>query len=378
MSDDASTEETTKALALIHREMIQLAVLVGIAGVAFFLTNALAASNRELNVRNAAEWYGRGEQFVRSGRIDDALDAFRRATVRNRDDRMYVLALAQAETLKHDYDAAQAVLLRLREGAPEDGQINLDLARVAAARHDVTEATRFYHDALYAPWPADQMEQRRRVRVDLIRFLLTHNQTARAEAELLAAATDIPDDRAHHVELATLFTRTGDDRRALEQLQRALHFDDRDPDLLAAAGLAAFRQGQYAVAQRLFQRLEGHSDAAGDTPEIVDLIVSRDPMAPRIGVYERRQRLDVDLTYVQQRFSDCVGQHGGAAGDDAENTELHAILDDHPTPVDQDSLESTLDLIARIESTTTTRCGPPTAMDHALILLARQHGLSAK
>jgi tetratricopeptide (TPR) repeat protein len=375
---DSSSPEVAKELALIHREMIQLAVLVGIAVVAFVLTKALAASNRDLNVRNAAEWYSRGQEFARAGRIDEAIDAFRRATVRNRDDRTYVLALANALMLKHDYDGARGLLLRLRETAPEDGQINLDLARVAAARNDVTEAMRFYHDALYAPWPMEQMEQRRGVRVELIRFLLTHNQAARADAELLAAAADIPDERAHHVELANLFTQAGDDRHALEHLQRALHFEPEDPALLTAAGLSAYRQGQYGLAQRFFQQLPSLSDAAGNVPEVVDIVLSRDPMAPRIGLHERQQRLDFDLSYAQQRFSACIAQHGDAAQDATLGTDLHTAASQQPKAIDQDSLESALDLIARVESTVIGPCGPATATDQALLLIARQHGIVAK
>ena len=43
--------------------------------------------------------------------------------------------------------------MTLRESEPEDREINLQLARLAASRQDVTEALRFYHNALYAPWP---------------------------------------------------------------------------------------------------------------------------------------------------------------------------------------------------------------------------------
>ena len=39
---------------------------------------------------------------------------------------------------------------------------------------------------MYAPWPADQADARRQVRVELIRFLLTHNQVNRSVAELIA------------------------------------------------------------------------------------------------------------------------------------------------------------------------------------------------
>src|SRR5436305_1376868 len=81
----------------------------------------------------------RGQYALREGRIDESIDSFRRATVKNRVDQRYVLALAHGLELKGDTEGARAVLLALRESAPEDPDINLQLARLAAARSDVTE-----------------------------------------------------------------------------------------------------------------------------------------------------------------------------------------------------------------------------------------------
>jgi hypothetical protein len=180
------------------------------------------------------------------------------------------------------------------------------------------------------------------------------------------------------VELATLFTQAGDDRHALDHLQRALLVDAGDSNLLAAAGLAAFRQGQYSLAQRYFHRLPDQTGVAENTPAVVDLILARDPMAARIGRHERQLRLEADLSYVQQRFTGCVAQHAGAAADAILQHDLQEVTSRRPRSVDQDSLESVLDLIARIESDVMTRCGPASTMDHALVLIARQHGISAK
>jgi tetratricopeptide (TPR) repeat protein len=241
----SSSNPDAERETLIHREMLQLGVLAIVAVAAFVLTRAVASNNREMSVRNAAEWYGRGERFVAAGRIDDAIDAFRRATVRSRTSRTYLLALARTLVLKGDYDAARRALLAVRQIAPEDAEIKIELARVAAARQDVTEALRFYHDALYAPWRADQAEARRAERLELIRFLLTHRQSSRAQSELLAAVADLPDDAAHHVELGGLLRQAGDDRNALVQYQRALHLSPDNGDALIGAGQTAFDLNQY-------------------------------------------------------------------------------------------------------------------------------------
>jgi tetratricopeptide (TPR) repeat protein len=174
------TSDVGARAALIHRENLQIGALILIAIAAFFATRAVAASNRRMSLRDAAEWHRRGQEALAAGRVDEAVDDLRRATIRNRQETPYVLTLARALQLRHDNDEARRVLLTLRESAPEDAEVNLELARLGAARHDVTEAIRFYHNALYAVWPAGQEEARRRVRLELIRFLLAQDQTGRA------------------------------------------------------------------------------------------------------------------------------------------------------------------------------------------------------
>src|SRR6202049_1625270 len=176
------TDEPSKR---IHREILQRALLIAVAVAAFFITRAIAANNRDMSLRDAAEWYERGQRQLDAGDADAAIDSFRRATVKHRDEKRYVLALARALASTRQYDTARSALLTLRESAPEDPDINLQLARLAADRQDVTEAINYYHHALYAPWPTDQIDARRRARLELIRFLLPHDQANRALSELV-------------------------------------------------------------------------------------------------------------------------------------------------------------------------------------------------
>jgi tetratricopeptide (TPR) repeat protein len=144
-------DSTDQRSTIIDQEIVKLVLLIGIAVAAFFVTRAIAANNREMSLRDAAEWYRRGLGQLDAGHADDAIDSFRRATVKHRDEKRYALALARALASTRQYEAARRALLALREAAPEDPDINLQLARLAADRQDVTEAIRYYHHALYAP-----------------------------------------------------------------------------------------------------------------------------------------------------------------------------------------------------------------------------------
>ena len=150
--DAARPEANSRERArLIHREFLQILALIVLAAAAFVLTDRLEASNRAVAQRDAVEWYQRGSSRLQAGDLVGAIDAFRRATIRSRNDRTYAIALADALARSGRSSEARLALLAMRESAPEDAALNLQLARLAAAQDDVTEAVRFYQSALYAP-----------------------------------------------------------------------------------------------------------------------------------------------------------------------------------------------------------------------------------
>jgi thioredoxin-like negative regulator of GroEL len=382
-SNDAAADANDGTVH-IHREMVQLGVLMLIALAAFFATRSIAASNRTMNLRDAAEWYQRGQQALGEGRITDAIDAFRRTTVRNRQDKRYVLALAGALARNGDDEAARGVLMALRDTLPEDSEINLELARLTARHGDVDEAARFYYNALYAPWPVEKTDERRNLRLELVRFLIAHNQPGRALAELQAVAADLPDEPAARVRLGTLFAEAGDDAHALDQFQRALRTAPGDGAALAGAGLSAFRLGQYALARTYLRRAPASLTEAAATLDVVESVLSNDPLASRLGPMERRRRLIANLDYGRQRLSECLAARAAtpdASGEAGLQREADQFLErlHKPTSVlDQDTSEAGVDLVDRLARQIARDCGTSTPRDRALALVARQHAGDSK
>jgi tetratricopeptide (TPR) repeat protein len=382
-SSPGDTETIEARSNLIHREILQIVLLIALAIAAFFVTRAIAASNRQMSLRDAAEWYQRGQHQLEAGNADDAIESFRRATVKNRTEKRYVLALARALALKHQDDAARSALLALRESAPEDTDINIQLARLAADRRDVTEAIRYYHNTLYAPWPADEADARRRVRVELVRFLLTHNQQGRAVAELVALNADLPDDAAAHVEVGQLFVAAGDTGRALDQFQRALRLAPGNGAALAGAGLAAFKAGDYQAARKYLHAAPEAISAVIETREVVELVLSNDPLAARIGSVARRRRLADAFSYAGARLTACLEQRSGgppssdevALRDEARAFEARLK---RSGPLEEDTIESGLELVDRIERAVVQACPPPSPRDRALLLIGQHHGVDQR
>jgi tetratricopeptide (TPR) repeat protein len=383
--NDASrgADDDPGADALIHREILQIGVLMLIAVVSFFVTRAVAANNRDQTFRDAETWYQQGQRLLSAGRVDDGITSLRRASVRNRYERKYALALAKALAKKGDTEAARAALLTLRETSPEDTEINLELARLAAQRQDVTEALRFYHNTLYAPWPAESAQERREIRFELIDFLLRHEQAGRALSELLAVTADLPDTAAAHVRVGQLFARAADAGHALDQYERALRLAPADRIALAGAGTSAFILGDFQLARGYLHRAPDDIDDVARTREVVDLVLSSDPLARRIGAMERRRRLAVSLDYLDERLKGCLpadaptGEPHPAV---ALEQEAASLLDDlkRSAALEQDALEASVDLFDRIEQLLSKTCLPLTARDQALTLIARSHATDSK
>ncbi len=383
MSADETGQETREGASLIHRELLQLTALIVVAIVAFLATRAIAVSNRDIRLHDAAELYQRGQQALGEGRIGDAIDAFRRATVRDRTSTTYVLALARALSRSHDDDAARGLLMTLRESEPEDADVNLELARLDARRADVTEAARFYHNAIDADWSAERTEVRRTVRLEFIRFLIAHDQSARAVAELLAVATNLPDQTPARLQVADLFTEAGDYTHALDQYQQVLRLAPADVSGLSGAGMSAFHLGRYALARTYLRRAPDDRAQVTDARDIVESVLSCDPLAARLGSAERRRRLIVDIDYATERLSACVPPptaRGTTADDTALGTDAaHFSMRLRRTPLlDQDTLEAGVDLLDRMARAIAQRCQPATVRDRALLLIGRQHGADTK
>lgn len=364
---------TQLALArVLRRETVRLLALIAVAVATTFLTRAIADSVRERERREAAEWFDRGSKDLEHGDADAAAASFRRAAIKRRGDNRYVLALADALARTGNLDAAERALVAIRQSNPEDPQINLALARAAAARGDLTTAVRYYHNALYAPWAA--ADGPRGVRLELIRLLLDRGDARGAVAELIAATTDLPGTAAAHNEIGTLFARAADHGRALDQFTRALALDAQNRASLAGAGRAAFALGDYARARRYLHSVRGDDETA-TLAAVADLVLTRDPLASRISAAERRRRLVANLTHAHDRLEKCLM---------AQMPDLAPLLaremaglraDRRSIARDADVLEAAVNLTYRIEQHAQARCGDATPLDRALLLVAQRHGL---
>jgi Tfp pilus assembly protein PilF len=306
-----------------------------------------------------------------AARVDASIDAFSRALQKNRGDKAYTLALAGALARGRRTAEADNLLGILRQAAPEDPDINLQLARLAASGGDTARATRFYRSALYAPWSS--AEGPRRVRLELIRFLLAQGDTTAARAELVAAAANLPDDPAAHVQIGGLLRDAGDSRLALGEFEHALRLAPRQAAAAAGAGEAAFDLGEYAVALNYLRRAPGDPEAAGFRV-VAELVLTRDPLAARLRSGDRRARLAQDAADVLDRVGSCSTTEPVLP--DPELMALRPALAAAATTrgADPDAIQRGADAVDRAVQLLDMRCPSTSDVDRALTLIATRHG----
>jgi tetratricopeptide (TPR) repeat protein len=386
------------------REPIILAVLTGLAAVAFLAVTGLARLYQAQQESLALEWSSRGVSDLDAGHYKMAIAELRTALQYSRDNDAYQLSLAESLLGLHRTDEARAYLINLWEKQPENAVVNLELARIAVGKGETVQVLRFYHNAIYATWPSNQETERRRARLELIDYLLRINARTQAESELIALEANQGDDAAHQEQLGDLFLRVQDNTRALASFRASLRLQRDNPAALKGAGLAAFNMGTYPVAERYLQ--EAVSAAPGDAASAALLKTTQsairlDPFRPQISASERN-RIVVDAFNVAgDRLKSCgalsdtspsapgkpaaAGQETKpAVGPEAPATASTSSLGQQWTRLqpqiterglrrDPDLVNTAMNLVFRAENQTTGNCGAVTVEDKGLRLIANLH-----
>ncbi|MFZ3343453.1 MAG: tetratricopeptide repeat protein [Terriglobales bacterium] len=366
----------------LTRRPVVLALLFLAAIVFFAAVTALSRTFQAQQTALADRWFTRGVADLNAQRYAGAVQDFRSALRYSRDDYSYQLNLAQALMGLHKTDEAYAYLINLWDRQPENGFVNLLLARIAAQKGQTDRALRYYHNAVYATWSGDQEVSRRYTRLELIEYLLKINAKTQAQAELIALAANEGDDPGEQVQLGTLFLRAQDYEHALAAFRLALKADPHNHAALAGAGVAAFKLARYPTAEKYLQ------EAVATDPKdehCAALLTSArdtllfDPFRHEISANQRARVVISDFDIAGERLKACsaLGSSGQPASGVATLADSWAKM--KPRIVqstlrrDPDLVEVAMDLVFNIERQTSVRCGAPTGSDMALLLIARLH-----
>lgn len=375
----------------VSREPVILALLTALAFIAILCVVGLTKIYNAQQDSLANRWYHRGEADLKAQRFPNAVLDFHTALLYSRDNYAYELNLAEALLGEGRTEEASAYLLNLRDRQPDNGEVNLALARTAVHTGQAEKAIRYYHNAIYAAWPDGQESERARSRLELIHLLLRINDSGQAQSELVALAANLGADSPQHTQVGMLFLAARDYEPALEQFEISLSGNSSDVIALAGAGRAAFELQRYKLAQRYLTEalsLNPHDSESAARLKLAGLILRIDPYAQGLSAEQQDQNVEIAFAAAGERLLRCGAmllskdskstvlnsQMTGPLGDlAAQWVKLKPHVTRPALRRDRNTAAVAINLVFRIESQTLNTCSTTSETDAALLLIAKLH-----
>lgn len=333
------------------------------------------------------QWFESGETSFQSHQMAAALVDYRNALVYSPNNLLYQFHLARALAAAGHGDEARSYLINLLAEAPGSGEINLELARIAAQQGVRSEALLYYHSAIYGVWDKDPLEQRWNVRRELCEYLLNRGDEQDAQPDLIALAQEVPPgDIQRQKEAASLLLHAGLWPRALEEYQAILKSHSRDEDALAGAGTASFQLSQYPRAISYLERLSRERRSDPDIESMLEAsrqVESANPFVPGLSAVEKAKRTFDALQRAQQRVSDCAHQHGESTSAVPPVARLQMLFATSQQEMakdwseaglqrNPDRVDPAMSFVFEMEEAAMQECGAPTeSTDQILLSIAR-------
>jgi Tfp pilus assembly protein PilF len=354
--------------------------LFGALVPAFGATHLVVNWSRAERQRLAVEWARQGSQDL-SSQPRAAVSDFETALAYAPDSFPTRLSLAKALLAAGRRDEARAQFATLSFQQPANGEINLELARIAAADRDVTAAVRYYDAAIDGTWAGSAIAARRSARLELARWLIANSQPVRAQAELIAVLDDLPQDPAMMTDVGGLLLQAGASNRALDLFEKTLRIDPNNGRAALLAGRIEFDEGNMRAARGYLERAaaRGALDEQGrDMLDVSAQVLALDPFAAGIGARGRLDRARRALTIAEARLNRCELAAAPPEATRASIADLAARVEalaksDARNARDPDFIDAAMGAAFDIERLPREVCGPDSAGDRALAAIATQH-----
>jgi tetratricopeptide (TPR) repeat protein len=308
---------------LIFADSLALLTLFAVTALLAVLTNYLYQSYASHQVTLANRWLARGQQAMKAGKPEAAIDALSSALAYDPGQRNTQIQLAEALASAGRTQEATVYFNALLENEQGSGLINLQLARLAGRQGDESQAIEDYQKAIYGNWEGDGYVRRRSVRLELIDYLIAHKRLDQARNELLVASGNAPeDDLSVQLDIAQTMEQAQDPSDALRLYKKILHRHVSLREGLQGAGRSAFQLGYFQQAKKYLARaLEGPSveqepasvlaetrDMLNETTRVLQMYPSS-----HLSLAEQATRILAARKLASARLAQCT-----QASDDAE------------------------------------------------------------
>src|SRR4029077_1858726 len=133
------------------------------------------------------------------------------------------------------------------------------------------------------------------------------------QAELVALATDLPDDPALLARVGDLFAQAEEYERALTEYRHSLKLNPQNPAVMAAAGGAAFELGRYKLAKTYLESAvsaDPNDAQSADRLKTAALVLQMDPFRRQISATERGRMVIEAFNTAGKRLKSCATAGG--------------------------------------------------------------------
>ena len=379
-----TTETSNIALRYIQRRVLLLSLIP--LGLLFAVTVTLARTYHAREEALVRQWLAKGNADLSAGQPSKALEDFRNALSYGPENNLVQFRLAEALLAADRLPEAHAYFLNLWDQTPGSGEVNLELAHTSMRMGETEAAIRYYRGAIYGGWNKDPAQQRRNTRLELCEFLFAQGRIGDAQAELAGLAADIPrEDAILHEKTGQLFLRADEPDRALAEFETALRSNPRQNQWLEDAGKAAYADGDYTKAATYLARAirENPSDEIHGLLETAREVLDGDPFLPGLSDKVQAQRSWRAFQQALERLQKCTGTNAAEQFAAQPSSDLQVLIKDSHDLQGRLNLRSlsehpelrnaAMQLVFRIEETTSHTCGAPQGEDLALVLIGKKH-----
>jgi tetratricopeptide (TPR) repeat protein len=380
---------------LVFKDTLALLSVFAVTCVLAVLTWLIFGSYSQHQSDAAARWKRRGEQALQDHNAKAAVYDLRTALgYGQQDDPATEVELADALAEAGRLQEATSYFNTLWEKEPGNGNINLQLARLAARQGQRSVALERYQAAIYGVWEGDGAVRRRQVRLELVRYLIQQNRFGDARDELLIAAgndTSTPT----LMEVAGLLAEAHAPADALRFYREVAGRRPAEVQALEGTGQMAFLLARYKMARTYLDRALKSSNAAHPLMnrelaeknlQIANAVVA---VYPSEELPQRERLLRVVRAYevAHRRYTACANGNAGESNEplsgnaQIQNGDQMTALANRwqrsgprltvAALVDSAQLEkATMQLVYDTEQVTEKVCGEPTGTDAALLRIA--------
>src|ERR1700678_1584951 len=232
----------------ISREAVLLLCVLSLLLLFSFTAFVSRMYHKKIHVL-ADDWFAAGEERFQAGDTNLALSDYQNALVYSPNNTKFQFHLAEALAATQHYDQARPYLLALLSESPGSGEVNLQLARIAAANNARADALRYYQGAIYGEWKDDANSTRWQIRRELCEYLISKGAINQAIPAALDLDENTPEnDPARLKIVGQLLLQTNQWVRAQALYRSLLRADRYDEEATAGAGRAAFELGEFSAA----------------------------------------------------------------------------------------------------------------------------------